>query len=103
MIAKSNVDVANLRLFILTHVFVPPKQSIVALMPFCGPLYSECDYLNIVKYKHSISMNSMWMNGYASGNFNWKNMLYIGGHPRNHGNIARFINRSRPSLFSANC
>jgi hypothetical protein len=33
MIAKSNIDVANLGLFILSHVFVPPKQ-LVALMSF---------------------------------------------------------------------
>ena len=26
MIAKSKIDVANLGLFILSHVFVPPKQ-----------------------------------------------------------------------------
>jgi hypothetical protein len=43
--------------FICSHVFVPPKQS-VALMPFFGPLY-----LNIVKCKHIISMYSMCMNG----------------------------------------
>ena len=36
MIVKSNIDVANLGLFILSHVLVPPKQ-LVALMPFCGP------------------------------------------------------------------
>ena len=48
MVAKSNIDATNLGFFILSHVFVPPKQS-VALMPFCGPLYSRPDYLNIVK------------------------------------------------------
>jgi hypothetical protein len=80
MISKSKIDVANLGLFILSHVFIPPKQS-VTLMPFCGPLYSRSDYLNIVKYKHNISMYSMCMNGYASGNFNRKNLLYIDGHP----------------------
>ena len=42
MIVKSNIDVVNLGLFILSHVFVPPKQSI-SLMPFCGPLYSRYD------------------------------------------------------------
>jgi len=48
MIAKSKIDVANLGLLILSHVFVPPKQ-LVALMPFGGPLQSRLDYLNIVK------------------------------------------------------
>ena len=42
------------------------------------------------------------MNGYALQNFNRKNMLYIDGHPRTHGNIAGFINSTRSSLFSAN-
>jgi hypothetical protein len=28
-------------------------------MPFCGPLYSQFNYLNIVKYKHNISMYSI--------------------------------------------
>ena len=72
-------------------------------MPFCFPLYSQFDYLNIVKYKHSISMYSMCMNGYASRNFNRKNLLYINGCPQTHGNITGFINSSRSSLFSANC
>jgi hypothetical protein len=102
MIAKSKIDVANLGLFILSNVCVPPKQS-VALMPFYGPLYSQSDYLNIVKYKHNISMYSMCMNGYASGNFNRKNLLYIKGCPRTNGNIARSINSCRASLFSAKC
>ena len=48
MIAKSNIDATNLGLFILSHVLVPPKQSI-ALMSFCGPIYCQPDYLNIVK------------------------------------------------------
>jgi hypothetical protein len=39
MISKSKIDVANLGLFILSHVFVPPKQ-LVALVLFYGPLYS---------------------------------------------------------------
>ena len=43
------------------------------------------------------------MNGYAFGNFNRKNMLYIDSCPRTHGNIVGFINRSKSSLFSANC
>ena len=43
------------------------------------------------------------MNGYVSGNFNMKKLLYIDGHPCTHGNIARFINSSMCSLFSANC
>ena len=72
-------------------------------MPFCGPLYSQFDYLNIVKYKHSISMYSMCMDGYASRNFNRKNLLYIDGHPRTHGNIVGFINSSISSLFGENC
>jgi hypothetical protein len=46
MISKSKIDVANIGLFILSHVFVPPKQS-MTLMPFCGPLYSRYNYLNI--------------------------------------------------------
>ena len=75
MFAKSKTDVANLGLFLLSHVLVPPKQSI-ALMSFCGSLYSRFDYLNIVKYKHNISMYSMCISGYASGNFN-KNTCYI--------------------------
>ena len=43
------------------------------------------------------------MNGYVSGNFNKKNMLYIDGRPCTHGNIARFINSYVCSLFYANC
>ena len=73
MIAKSNIDVSNFGLFILSHVFVPPKQSI-ALIPFCGSLYSIFNYSNIVKYKHNISMYSMCMNGYAQeklGLYRW--------------------------------
>ena len=101
MIAKSKINDANVGLFILLHVFVPPKK-LIALMPFCGPLYIWSNYLNIVKYKHSISMYSMCMNGYALGKFNMKNLLYIDGHPCTHGNIARFINSSRCSLFSEN-
>jgi hypothetical protein len=101
VIAKSKIDVANLGLFILSHEFVPPKQ-LVALMPFCGPLYSRSDYLNILKYKHSISMYSMCMNDYVSINFNRKILLYINGHPKTHGNIARFINIYRSSLFNEN-
>ena len=72
-------------------------------MPFFRPIYYRSDYLNIVKYKHMISMYSVCMNGYASGHFNRKNSLYIDGHPCTHGNIVGFINSSRCSLFSANC
>ena len=91
MIVKSKIDVANLGLFILSHVSIPPKKSIV-LIPFCGPIYSQYDYLNIVKYIHSISMYNMCMYGFAYGNFNKKNSLYIDGHPRTNGNIVGFIN-----------
>ena len=31
----NEIGIANLELFILSHVIVPPKQ-LVALMPFCG-------------------------------------------------------------------
>ena len=48
-------------------------------------------------------MYSMCMNGYVSGNFNMKNLLYIDGHPCTHENIAWFINNSRCSLYFANC
>ena len=100
MVSMSNIDVTNLGLFILSHVCVPPKQSLV-LIPFCGtPVYSQFYHLNIIKYKQSISMYSMCMNGYSYGNFNMKNLLYIDGHPQTHGNIAGFINSSRSSLFS---
>lgn len=102
VIAKSKLDVANLELFILSHEFVPPKQSIT-LMPFCGPLYSRSGYLNNLKYKHSISMHSMCMNDYVSINFNRKILLYINGCPWTYGNIAGFINISRSSLFNENC
>ena len=78
MISKSNIDVANLGLFILSYVLIPPKQSI-SLMPFCDPIYLQSYYLNIVKYKHIISMYSMYMNGHVFGNFNRKNLLYIDG------------------------
>jgi hypothetical protein len=101
MISKYKIDVANLGLFILSHVFVPPKKSL-SLMSFCGCLYSRFDYFNIVKYKHIISMYSMCMSVYASGNFNKKNLLYIDDSPRTHGNIAGFINIYRTSLFSIN-
>jgi hypothetical protein len=80
MISKSKIDVENLGFFILSHVFVTPKQ-LMTLIPFCDPLYSRSDYLNIVKYKHNIFMYSMCMHGYAYGNFNMKNLLYINGHP----------------------
>ena len=102
MIAKSNINVPNPWLFILSHVFIPPNKS-VTLMPFFGSLYNEPNYFNIFKYKHNISMYRMCMNGYAFGNFNRKNLLYIDGHPQTHGNIEEFINISRFSLFSANC
>jgi hypothetical protein len=102
MISKSKIDVLNPGLFILSDVFIPPKQS-VAIMPFFGPLYSWYDYLNIVKCKHNISMYSMCMNGYDSRNFNRKNLLYIDGRPQTHGNIAGFINSCRSSLFTTNC
>ena len=101
MIVKSKINVENLRFLILSHVFVPPKKSL-SLMSFCGCLYSRFDYFNIVKYKHIISMYSMCMSVYASGNFNKKNLLYIDDSPRTHGNIAGFINIYRTSLFSIN-
>lgn len=62
MISNSKIDAFNLGLFILSHVLVPPEQSI-ELIAFCGPLYSHFDYLNIIKYKHNISMYSMCMKG----------------------------------------
>lgn len=102
MISKYKIDFVNLWLFILSHAFVPPKQ-LVALMPFCGIFYSRTNYFNIIKYKHSISMYSMCINDYASRNFNRKNLLYIDGLPCTHGNIERFINSCRCSLFIANC
>jgi hypothetical protein len=52
MITLSKMDVANMGLFILSHVFIPLKHSIT-LMPFCGPLSNWFDYLNIVKYKYT--------------------------------------------------
>jgi len=91
MISKSKIDVANLGLCILSNVFLPPKQ-LVALIPFYGHFYSWIDYLNIVKYKHSIFMYSMSMNGDAWGKIYIKNLLYIDGHPYTYGIIARFIN-----------
>jgi hypothetical protein len=96
MISKSNAKVANIGLFILSHLFVPPKQS-MELMPFLGPLYSRYDYLNIFKYTHNISMYSICINDYASRNFNKKNLLYIDSHPRTHRNIPGFINNCRVS------
>jgi hypothetical protein len=78
MITKSKIDASNLGLFILSHVFIPPKQSIT-LMSFCSPLYSQSNYLNILKYKHSISICSMCMKGYASEKFNRKKFLCIEG------------------------
>ena len=72
-------------------------------MPFCGPIYCHSDYLNIVKYKHRISMYSMCMNGYVSKNFNRKKFSNIDGRPSTHRYIAGFINSCRFSLFSANC
>ena len=86
MIAKSKIDVANIGLFILSHVFIPPKQ-LLTLMPFCCPLNRHYDYLNIFKYKHSISMYNMFMNDYSYGNFNRKNLLYFDSSPQTHGNI----------------
>ena len=72
-------------------------------MPSCGPIYCQSDYLNIVKYKHNISMYSMCMNGYVYVNFKRRKLLYIDGHPHTPGKIAGFINSSRCSLFSTNC
>ena len=71
-------------------------------MPFCGPIYCWYDYLNIITYKHNISMYSMCMNGYVSRKFNRKKLLYIDGHPCTHGNIVGFINSSRCPLYSVN-
>ena len=102
MIAKYNIDATNIGLFILSHILIHPKHS-VALIPFGGPIYCRSDYLNIIKYKHIISMYSMCMNGYAFGKFNRKNLLYLEARPCIHGSIARFINSFRCSLFSENC
>jgi hypothetical protein len=102
MIEKSKIDVANLVLFILSRVFIPPIQSI-ALMSFCGPLYIRVNCLNIAKYKHSISMYSICMNDFHYENFDRKNLLYINNRSFTHGNIARFINSCRCLLFNANC
>ena len=55
MISKSKIDVANLELCILSNVFITPKQPL-SLIPLCGPLYSQSNYLNISKYKHTISI-----------------------------------------------
>ena len=74
MISNYNIDVGNLGLFIISHILVPPKQS-VAVMPFCGPIYCWSNYMNIVKYKPHIYMYSMCMNGYVYSKFNNKNML----------------------------
>ena len=84
-------------MFILSHVLIPPK-CLVAPMPFCGHIYCWYDYLNIVKYKHSISMYSMCMDVYALERFNKNNLLYIDDHPHTHGNIAMFINSCRCSM-----
>ena len=48
-------------------------------------------------------MYSMCMNDYSSRNFSMKNLLYIDGHTRAHGNIAEFKNSCRCLLFSVNC
>ena len=78
MITKSKIDAKNLGLFILSHVFINPKQ-LVAFILFCGPFYSQSNYLIIVKFKYSISMYSMWMNIYAYENFTKKILLYSDG------------------------
>ena len=98
MISKSKKNVANIGLFILSYVSIPPKQS-VSVMPFCGPLYDQSNYPNIVKYKQSISMYSMFMNNYASRKFSRYNLLYIDGHPCIHANIAGLKNSYMCSLF----
>jgi hypothetical protein len=72
-------------------------------MPFVGPLYSGFDFLNNVRGKHNISMYGMCMNGYDFRNFNRKNLFYMNGCPHTLGNIARFINKCRWPLFTANC
>jgi hypothetical protein len=102
MIFKSKIEAANLGLFIISHAFLFTKQSI-AHMPLCGPLCSLFDYLNIVEYKHNISMHGMYMMDHAYGNFKRKNLLYIHGRPPTHGKIEGFINGYTCSLFSANC
>jgi hypothetical protein len=101
MIPKSKIYVENLGFFMLSHVTILPKQSTVPCVIFFS-LYNQFDYLNILKYKHNISMYSMCMNGYVLGNFNRKKRLLIDGHPQSHGNIAEFINSCSFSLFSAN-
>ena len=58
MIIKFDINDDNIGLFILSHVFIRPKQ-LVTLMPFCGPFFSQSDYLNIVKHKHNISIYTM--------------------------------------------
>ena len=72
-------------------------------MPFIGPLYSQYDYLDIVKYKHIIPIYIICMNTYDSINFNMKKLLYIDGHPHTHGSIVGFINGYRFSLITACC
>ena len=101
MISKDNIDATNLDLFILSRVLDPPKQSL-EIMPFCSHIYCRSNYLNSMKYKDSISMYSMCINGYVCGNFNRKNLLFIDGHPCTHGDIAGFINSSMCSLFFEN-
>ena len=72
-------------------------------MLVCDDIYFQSNYLNIVKYKHNISMYTMCMNDYVSRNFNRNNMLYIDGHTCTHGSIGGFINSSRCSFFFASC
>jgi hypothetical protein len=81
IISKSKINVANVGLLIISRVCFTPKQS-VEHMPIFSPLYSRSDYLDIVKYKHNMSMHSMCMNGYNSRNFKRKNLLYIDSHSK---------------------
>jgi len=100
VISKSKINVSNLRFLVLSHVFVPWKW-LVTLIPFFVPLYNRYDYLNILKYKHSISIHKMCKNGYSSKKIIRKTLLFINSCSCSHTNIVGFINSYRCSLFSA--
>lgn len=63
------MDAINFGFFFLSHVFIHSTYSIILVTLF---VFNTVD---IVKYKHGISVNIMCMNGYDFENFDMNIML----------------------------
>jgi len=98
---NSKIDVANHGLFILSHVYVPPKQW-VALMSFV--VLFIINFITWILLNTNISFPCIicgWTIMLLKTSIG--NNCYIDGRPRTHGNITGFIISCRSSLFSATC